>query len=100
LFERERVARLDIFPKMSGMLPFIAALEKSRVVSAIVVFSDVGKGPERSGFEETFKVESDCIPPKISGINPVWLFPYRNKYRMAVALINDLGIGPVRSGFE
>jgi len=77
LFDRDNVAKLVRFPNASGMLPFIAALERSRVVSAVADDIEIGIGPVRRGFEVTLKIVKLVNEENISGRLPFKLLDAR-----------------------
>jgi len=77
LFDKDKVAKLVIFPNTSGMLPFIEAVEKSRVVSAIADDREIGIGPVRRGFEVIFKIIKFVKGKNTSGKLPFRLLDAR-----------------------
>jgi len=77
LFDKDKVARLVMFPNTSGRLPFIEAFEKSRVVSAVADDNEYGIGPVRRGFEVTLMTVKLVKGANISGKLPLRLLAAR-----------------------
>jgi len=76
-FDKDKVAKLVIFPNTSGMLPLIDALERSSVVSALADDNEFGIGPVRRGFEVTLKTVKLLKGPNASGRLPLRLLEAR-----------------------
>lgn len=77
LFDKDKVAKLVIFPNTSGMLPFIDALERSIVISAVAADNEFGIGPVRRGLEVTLKTVKLIKGPNASGRLPLRLLDAR-----------------------
>jgi len=76
-FDKDKVAKLVIFPNTSGMLPFMDVLERSSVVSAVADDNEIGIRSVRRGFEVTLKTVKLLKGPNASGRLPLRLLDAR-----------------------